>query len=255
MAGGPTGAQIAGAGVAAAGAAAVIAPKPPITNSLGMKFVYIEPGEFDMGSPSDERNRDGDETRHRVKITKGFYICTTETTQEQWNELIRQNRSFWKGDKLPVSEVSWDDAVEFCRRLTDHESKEKRKYRLPTEAEWEYASRAGSTGAFPDGVSLDDLTWYFENSGERYHDVGTKRPNAWGLYDTYGNVREWCQDYYGPYPTGEVTDPKGPSTGNGRVLRGGSWDDIARYCRAAYRSEFSPGDRYNTRGFRVVLEP
>ena len=145
------------------------------------------------------------------------------------------------GDNRPVTHVSWNDCQEFCRKTG---------LQLPTEAQWEYACRAGSTGAY--AGNLDDMAWYENNSGSRTHSVGTKKPNAWGLYDMHGNVYEWCQDWFGKYPSGSVTDPTGPSSGSDRVGRGGSWDDDAGGCRSAYRSYGEPGYRYYYLGFRVL---
>ena len=237
-----------------------------ITNSLGMKFVYIKPGTFTMGSPSSEPSHGSDERQHRVTLTKGFYMQTTEVTQGQWRAIMGNNPSHFKncGDDCPVEEVSWNDAQGFIRKLNQEEGSD--KYRLPTEAEWEYAARAGSTTAFANGgiselkcgydSNLDAMGWYCGNSNERTHPVAQKQPNAWGLYDMHGNVREWCQDWYGKtYPSGSVVDPTGPSSGSDRVGRGGSWNYVAGSCRSADRYGSEPGFRSYSLGFRLVLSP
>ena len=219
------------------------------TNSIGMKFVLIPAGSFTMGSPSDEPGRDSDERQHRVTISKPFYLQTTEVTQGQWRRVMGNNPSYFKncGDDCPVEQVSWNDAQEFIRKLNQMEGID--KYRLPTEAEWEYAARAGSTTRYyfgDDESSLGRYAWYSRNSGKRTHPVGQKRPNAWGLYDMHGNIWEWCQDWIGDYPSGHVIDPKGPSSGEFRVLRGGSWYYFARNVRSAYRCRLNPVLRYHS---------
>jgi formylglycine-generating enzyme required for sulfatase activity len=236
-----------------------------LINNLGMEFVYIPPGRFMMGSPSGEPGRDDDERQHRVTLTKGFYMQTTEVTQGQWKRLMGNNPSRFKncGNDCPVERVSWDDCREFIRKLNRMAGGH--KYRLPTEAEWEYAARAGSTTAFAHGgimttgcrldPNLDAMGWYCGNSEKRTHAVAQKKPNAWGLYDMHGNVWEWCRDWYGAYPSGSVTDPKGPSSGAVRVDRGGGWGSVARYCRSADRGKGTPGHGFYYLGFRLVREP
>ena len=152
--------------------------------------------------------------------------------------------------RCPVESVSWEDVQDFILELNDLQSGSGYVYRLPTEAEWEYAARAGTTGARYG--ELDEIAWYRDNSGETTHPVGEKRANAWGLHDMLGNVYEWTADWYGKYPSGMVTDPRGPSTGLGRVVRGGSWGSGARFVRSAYRDDISPGGRYGHVGFRLV---
>ncbi len=234
------------------------------TNSIGMKFVLIPECTFTMGSPSDEMGRRNDERQHRVTLSKGFYIQATEVTQGQWQAIMGNNPSYFKncGDNCPVELVSWNDCQEFIRRLNEKEGNN--KYRLPTEAEWEYACRAGSTTAFSSGgitelkcgynPNLDAIGWYCGNSGKKSHPVAQKNPNACGLYDMHGNVWEWCQDWYEDYPTGQVTDPKGPSSGESRVFRGASWRDSAGYCRSANRGWSYPDDRLYHLGFRVARD-
>ncbi|MCU0918535.1 MAG: bifunctional serine/threonine-protein kinase/formylglycine-generating enzyme family protein [Planctomycetes bacterium] len=228
-------------------------PSQEITNSIGMKLVWIPPGEFLMGSPQSEEGRfDGEGPQHRVTLTRGFYLGVYEVTQRQWLSVMGRNPSGFQGDDLPVETVSWEEAVEFCRKLS---VKEGVAYRLPTEAEWEYACRAGTTGRYGFGdsdSSLGEYAWYESNSGNQTHAVGQKRPNAWGLHDMHGNVWEWCQDWYGEYASGSVPDPLGPASGGDRVSRGGSWLNGARDCRSAFRAWDTPDDRGSYLGFRLA---
>jgi formylglycine-generating enzyme required for sulfatase activity/serine/threonine protein kinase len=240
-----------------------------------MDFVLIPAGEFMMGSPDLERQMALAEAKaandkfaidripmegaqHRVKITKPFYLGKYEVTQAQWQAVMDNNPSNFKGDlQRPVEQVSWEDAVAFCERLTH---KERKTYRLPTEAEWEYACRAGSTTKWCFGDSdseLGDYAWYRSDSNSTTHAAGGKKPNAWGLYDMHGNVWEWCSDWYesGYYGSSPSDDPKGPSSGAGRVLRGGSWNFDAWYSRSAFRLWFPPADRIRGLGFRVARTP
>ena len=230
--------------------------KRTFTNSIDMKLVLIPAGSFMMGSPSDEPERARTEEQHEVTITKPFYLQTTEVTQAQWREIMGNNPSEFKGDDHPVENVSWNDVKDFIRRLNQKEGTN--KYHLPTEAQWEYACRAGSTTRFFFGnsaTSLGQYAWYRKNSGKRTHPVGGKKPNPWGLYDMHGNVGEWCQDWLGDYPTGHVTDPKGPSSGKYRVVRGGSRGSFDIYCRSATRtSHFGPDDRHGGIGFRLARD-
>ena len=285
-----------------------------------------------MGSPEGEEGRYDDETQHRVTLTQGFWMGETEVTQGQWKALMDGETIFdlarkafqddtkyafpngtmtyreWAGvsrdddpasrfgdldDETPVCFVSWDDAVRFCRRLTEQERRAGRlpagyEYRLPTEAEWEYACRAGTTTALPNGrdirilgesnaPALDEIAWYGGNSSVGFtgrgwdtdgwkekqypggraapRRVATKAANEWGLHDMIGNVWEWCVDWYGAYPTVAASDPTGPGTGVHRVDRGGSWYNGARFCRSARRAGREPGFRNSDLGFRVALAP
>jgi len=233
------------------------APIPePDSNSLGMKFVYIRPGTFMMGSPNSETGRDDDETLHQVTLTKGFYMQTTEVSQKQWRAVMGKNPSHFKDgrDDCPVENVSWEDAQQFIKKLNGQEGKN--LYRLPTEAEWEYACRAGSSTRFcfgDDENRLSEYAWYDGNSGGETHPVGQKKPNAWGLYDMHGNVWEWCRDWFGDYPSGDITDPAGPlKPGSHRVGRGGGYFDAARHCRSAIRAGRLPGIRVRYLGFRLL---
>lgn len=228
-----------------------------VTNSLGMKFVLIPAGTFIMGSASDELGKGTDELLHKVTISKFFYLQATEVTQRQWREIMGTNPSHFKdcGDDCPVEKVSWDDTQKFILRLNEREGIT--KYRLPTEAEWEYACRAGSTTRFcfgNDEAKLGEHAWYCNNSGACIHSVGHKKPNAWGLFDVHGSVWEWCQDRYGDYPLSPVTDPTGPSSGTFRLVRGGAWDGHARLSRSANRYRFNPKCRFHLIGFRVAKD-
>ncbi len=197
----------------------------------------------------DSRIRDA--TPHRVSITRGFEMGKYEVTQAQWEKVMGDNPSRFKGANLPVENVSWDDVQKFIHALNARN--DGYVYRLPTEAEWEYACRAGTAGDF--AGSLDEMGWYMSNSGSQTHPVGTKKPNAWGLYDMHGNVLQWCQDWYGDYPGGKVVDPQGPGSGSNRVIRGGSWGSDATNCRSAARHRYSPDNRAAGLGFRLVRAP
>ena len=225
-------------------------------NSIGMQFVVIPPGEFTMGSPEDERDRKDTETLHKVTLTQPFLMGMYEVTQEQYQNVMGTNPSNFTGPFNPVESVPWSEAVEFCRKLSalPAEKSAGHVYRLPTEAEWEHACRAGTTTkySFDDSVGRPgDYAWYGENSQSATHLVGRKKPNGWGLYDIHGNVWEWCQDLYGEYPGGAYTDPTGPAAGPDHVRRGGSWLNGSNGCRSAYRGWGTPGD-YSALGFRVV---
>ncbi len=234
-----------------------------LVKSLGMEFVPISPGTFMMGSPESEEDRYKDEIQHEVTLTQGYYLQTTQVTQGQWQAVMGNNPSRFKncGEDCPVENVSWKRVQAFIKKLNKRESRY--HYRLPTEAEWEYAARAGTTTPFSFGNTLStDQANYNGNypyAGspkgiyrEKTTPVASFAPNAWGLYDMHGNVWEWCQDWYGDYPKGSVTDPQGPSSGDRRVLRGGGWVSSAGVCRSANRLRFTPGDRLDRIGFRLV---
>ena len=236
-----------------------------ITNSIGMKLVLISKGTFVMGSPESEQGRDDGETQHEVTISEDYYLGVFEVTRGQYEKVMGTNPSYFqkrvigKSDSsmYPVDQVSWEYAVEFCKKLSElpEEKKAGRVYRLPTEAEWEYACRAGSKAAYSFGAnstSLGDYAWFGENSGNQTHPVGEKKANAWGLYDMHGNVWEWCSDCLGKYPKGSVSDPSGPSEGSERVIRGGSWIIVAAHCRSANRNWSDPSHGDDD-GFRVAL--
>jgi len=220
-------------------------------------FVEIRAGTFVMGSPESEGDRSGNETQHTVTLTRGFYLSDHEVTQSEYQAVMGNNPSQFTGDLNRPVEMSWDDAVLYCQKLTERERAAgritvRRAYRLPTEAEWEYAARAGTTGARYG--ELDTIAWWGGNAGNQTRPVKQKAPNAWGLYDMIGNVWEWCSDWYGDYPTGSVTDPTGSSSGPDRVYRGGSWDFGAGLARSAARGRYVPGGRDNgLLGFRPAL--
>jgi len=300
---------------------------------LGIALVRIAPGSFVMGSPADEvghRPNEGPQTR--VALTRGFWLGRFELTQGQWRQLMgttvveqarrallddtpiliggrrkKPVRDFFGlqksddvmhlvgnvDDDLPIIWVSWNEAMDFCRQLTEREGKAGRlppgyEYRLPTEAEWEYAARAGTTGAtyagpiaspaYVDAPALDPIAWYAGNSAADYQGhaidtaewpdqkaglpgragprkVGQKRPNAWGLYDMLGNAAEWCLDWNGPLPGGSVTDWRGPASGTAHVRRGGGWSSFAPHSRVAFRQWHEPGYRFINLGFRIALAP
>ncbi|MCY2993227.1 MAG: bifunctional serine/threonine-protein kinase/formylglycine-generating enzyme family protein [Planctomycetota bacterium] len=235
-------------------------PESPsaIINSLGMKLVRIPSGEFLMGSSDSDAEADSAEKpQHWVQITKPFYLGVYEVTQAQYEQVVGSNPSQFKGESLPVEMVSWDDAVAFCKRLSEmpEEHAAGHTYRLPTEAEWEYACRAGSTSKFAFGdaeAELGKYAWYGKNSGNTTHPVGEKQANAWGLYDMHGNVWEWCQDWLGPYEAVPASDSSGPGSASFRVGRGGSWYGTAAGCQSASRSRDSPSYRYCSLGFRLA---
>jgi formylglycine-generating enzyme required for sulfatase activity len=237
-----------------------------ISNSIGMEMVLIKHGNFIMGSPKTELGDGGkhieDESpQHEVRISRDFYMAQTEVTQGQWKAIMGTEP--WKGkeyvkegENYPASYVSWFQAGEFCKKLSEQEEKQGRKYRLPTEAEWEYACRAGSKTAYSFGESsksLGNYAWFNGNSNGQTHPVGEKRANAWGLYDMHGNVWEWCSDWYGAYPNGAVSDPVGPLKGSFRVLRGGCWIVEAALCQSAGRRCNFPSGSGSYYGFRVAL--
>ena len=242
-------------------------------NSLGIEFARISAGTFRMGSPSGESGRDNDEGPvHRVTISRDFYMGITEVTQRQWLAVMGTNPSHFSncGNDCPVETVSWFDVVKFCNRLSEREGlkpayrrssgittwdKSADGYRLPTEAEWEYACRAGTTTRFYTGNSdsdLDHAGWYKENSGSMTHPVGQKAPNAWGLYDMHGNVWEWCWDWFDKYSSALVIDPEGSTRSSVRVVRGGSWYNFASLCRSAHRFRCQHGYGDEKLGFRLL---
>ena len=223
--------------------------------SLRIEFVQIQPGEFAMGcSPGDSECWERESPAHRVRITRGFQMGKYEVTQEQWQAVMGSNPSDVKGATLPVEQVSWDDIQGFLQRLNARN--DGYRYRLPTEAEWEYAARAGTTDKYAGANALEDVAWYGSNSGKTTHPVGQKRPNAWGLYDMLGNAWEWCQDWYGAsyYASGPAENPAGPSSGSDRVFRGGAWFLLAWNERVSYRGGSASGYRDYGSGFRCVRE-
>ena len=243
-------------------------PKTVNCNGVMLKMIKIKAGTFNMGSPHAEKGRYNDEKQHQVTLTKDYWLGKFEVTQAQWQAVMGYNPSNFKGDTRPVEKVSWNDAKEFCNKLNEKYAgklPEGYKFDLPTEAQWEYACRAGTTTALNNGKNLTDekyncknlaeVAWYYYRDKENQtHPAGLKHPNALGLYDMHGNVWEWCRDWHAGYE-GDSTDPVGPSSGSNRVIRGGSWSDYARNCRSAYRYNYGPGSRYNALGFRLALVP
>jgi formylglycine-generating enzyme required for sulfatase activity len=227
------------------------------TNSIGMQFVLIPAGTFMMGADKDfAEASDYEQPRHQVTISKPFYLGVYNVTQKDWTAVMGNNPSKCRGEDNPVETVSWKDIQDFIKRLNQKEGHS--RYRLPTEAEWEYAARAGSTSTYffgDDKSQLGDYAWYYANSGDETHPVGQKRPNAWGLYDILGNVFEWTGDWWGDtyYAKSPSSDPTGPTSGAARVLRscgwgGGPWD-----CRSSVRGRGEPADRHQFFGFRLAL--
>ncbi|MCL2186859.1 MAG: formylglycine-generating enzyme family protein [Treponema sp.] len=249
-------------------------PSPsPSSHKIPANFVHIKGGTFMMGSPENEPDRLDVETQHQVTVSS-FYMCKFTVTQKEYREVMEKNPSGFKGDNLPVENVSWFDAIEYCNMLSQKEglnpvyiikgttvtwnrkvngSLETSGYRLPTEAEWEYACRAGTTTAYNTGSNFNDNTgWFYSNSGNSTHSVGQKPANAYGLFDMHGNVYEWCWDWYGNYPSGAQTDPMGAVSGTHRVARCGCWLISAEFTRSAARGYGSPDGRNIHVGFRVV---
>ena len=235
------------------------------TNSIGIKFVLIPAGTFMMGSPVDEPARKQDELQHKVTLSKPFYLQTTEITQGQWKRIMGNNPSAFKncGDDCPVSMVSWFDTQEFIKKLNEMEKTN--KYRLPTEAEWEYACRAGTSTTFFTGKCISADQANFDGNHPlpgcpkgQYREtplrVASFSPNAWGLYDMHGSLWEWCQDWFDNYPAEAVIDPKGPASGDAKVVRGGSWNHFAMFMRSAFRGAEVP-DGEHCIGFRLVYVP
>ena len=233
-----------------------------------MELVEIPAGKFTMGSPEDEEYHQVDEVQVTVALTKPFGLGKYEVTQGQFKKVMGtepwNGADFVKADKdFPATCVDWDDATKFCQKLTAIERnagklKANEEYRLPTEAEWEYACRAGTKTVFSfgnDKPKLGEYAWFYGNAfdaGEKYaHKTGLKKPNPWGLHDMHGNVWEWCSDWYGGKLAGG-TDPVGPNGGSYRVFRGGSWRDYPDYCRSASRNNFAPSSRPHHLGFRVA---
>lgn len=235
-------------------------------NSIGMEFVLILAGEFDMGSPTREKRRKLWESPvHRVTIEKPFYLGMYPVTQEQWQKVMGNSPSYFKGEKHPVENVSWNEIQVFFRKLNslDNADGNDRIYRLPTEAEWEYAARAGAATAYffgDDESKLTEYAWFLENSGLETHPVGLKKPNPWGLYDIYGNAGEWVQDEYHISYKGAPTDGRAwensfPSVSTPvRIRRGGGWNGNAGCCRSAERLFAAQDKRLNSLGFRAVRE-
>lgn len=223
-------------------------------NGVSFTLVYVEGGSFMMGATEEQEvaARSDEFPVHKVSLSS-FYIGKTEVTQDLWKAVMGSNPSNFKGSDNPVERVSWNDCVSFIkklRELTNH------NFRLPTEAEWEYAARGGDSDTgykFSGGFKAKDVAWYEDNSGRKTHPVGKKNPNEFGLFDMSGNVYEWCQDIYGPYSESSQTDPKGQTSGAERVFRGGSYMYEANCCRVSYRGSIDPAERYENLGLRLAL--
>ena len=221
---------------------------------LTSNMVYVSGGTFTMGATSEQVSdaHDREKPAHSVTVS-GFYICKYEVTQALWKAVMGSNPSYWEGDNLPVEQVSWNDCQDFIRKLNALTGK---NFRLPTEAEWEFAARGGNNSRgykYAGSNNIGDVAWYDGNSGSKTHVVGTKSPNELGIYDMSGNVREWCQDWYGSYSSASQTNPTGTNSGSYRVARGGGWCGYARYCRSSYRYGFASFDFYSNGGLRLVL--
>ena len=228
----------------------------PVKDGINIDMVRVEAGTFTMGATPEMKNPDNDEKpTHRVTLTNDYYIGKYEVTQALWQMVMGNNPSEFKGDNLPVETVSWYDCQEFISKLNRITGK---MFRLPTEAEWEYAARGGNKSRgyqYSGSNNLSDVAWYGNNSGDETHAVGTKQPNELGIYDMSGNVDEWCQDWKGAYSSSSQVNPTGANSGSSRVIRGGSWDASAWGwgCRSSYRSCTLPGNRYYGFGLRLVL--
>lgn len=224
--------------------------------NVSFDMIKVEAGSFIMGCTSEQGDDcyDDEKPYHRVTISSDYYIGKFEVTQELWEAVMGTNPSDSKAFDLPVESVSWNDAQEFCAELSRMTG---RRFRLPTEAEWEYAARGGkkSTNVKYSGSSnVDDVAWYTDNSGSQTHPVGKLLPNELGIYDMSGNVWEWCQDWFGNYGSASQTDPIGPVSGSARVLRGGGWRDlVGLFCRVSFRDSYDPDYGLNRYGFRIVL--
>jgi formylglycine-generating enzyme required for sulfatase activity len=233
-------------------------PLPGTTRIFhGIEFQWCPAGAFTMGSPANEVGRDADETQHQVTLRDGFWLSRFEVTQSQWERVMGNNPSDFSGADRPVEMVSWEDVQEFLAELNSGFGFGGGEFRLPTEAEWEYACRAGTATRFYwgddlDETAIDDYAWYADNSGTETQLVGGKLPNAWGLYDMSGNVYEWCQDWYDDYPDWPLNDPEGPEDGFDRVARGGGFDVQPSGVRSACRPHLPPDFHDYAYGFRLL---
>ena len=226
----------------------------PVKNGINIEMVKVEAGSFDMGATSEMQNPYSDEKPvHRVTLTNNYYVGKYEVTQALWQAVMGSNPSKFKGADLPVEQVSWNDCQDFVSKLNAMTGK---RFRLPTEAEWEYAARGGKKSRgyqYSGSNTLGDVAWYYDNSGNKTHAVGTKQPNELGIYDMTGNVWEWCQDWYDSYSSSPQTNPTGAASGSGRVRRGGGWFYSAGFCRSSFRGYYTPDYRFSILGLRLVL--
>jgi formylglycine-generating enzyme required for sulfatase activity len=225
-------------------------------SGVSFDMVKVQAGSFTMGATSEMKAPESDEKpTHQVTLTNDYYIGKTEVTQALWKAVMGNNPSYFKGDNLPVESVNWDDCQKFISKLN---SLTGQIFRLPTEAEWEFAARGGNNSnhyQYSGSNELGDVAWYDGNSGSKTHAVATKQPNELGLYDMSGNVWEWCSDWFGNYSSSSQTNPTGPNSGSGRVFRGGSWNYNAHFCRSSFRFNFNPDYSYYSQGLRLVLVP
>lgn len=229
-----------------------------VENSIGMKLLLIPPGEYRRPLTGLRRPADQESDRVVVEMARVFWIAESEVTQSQYEDVMGERPSRFTGVDFPVEQISWDEASEFCQKLSNLEAERAagREYRLPTEAEWEYACRAGSDAPFCFGsreAALPAFALFGDLSGGT-SSVKLRRPNAWGLFDMHGNVSEWCADWYGDYSSEREANPNGPSAGEQKVARGGYWFGAAKSCRSDYRDSYEPGSKLDELGFRVVLE-
>lgn len=218
--------------------------KTPLTftvEGVAFNMVFVEGGEFMMGATEEQRDKAGQDEQPVHPVTlRNYYIGETEVTQELWVAVMGYNPSYFEGTNLPVERVSWQDAQKFVKKLSKLTN---RNFRLPTEAEWEYAARGGNRSlghVYSGGDNLDEVAWYDDNGGERTHRVGEKHANELGLFDMSGNVREWCSDWYDPYSGKDQRNPEGPKEGTERVLRGGGWSNMTDFLRVSFRNSFNP---------------
>ena len=225
----------------------------PVKDGISIDMVRVEAGTFTMGATAEMKDPyDDEKPTHQVTLTNDYYIGKYEVTQALWKAVMGKKPSKFKGDNLPVEQVSWDDCQKFISKLNRITGK---TFRLPTEAEWEYAARGGNKSRgyqYSGSNNLSDVAWFLDNSGEMTHAVGTKQPNELGIYDMSGNVFEWCQDRFGEYDSSSQVNPTGANSGFYRVYRGGSWSDNDRYCRSSYRGDLTPNYSYFL-GLRLVL--
>ena len=222
-------------------------------NGVSFEMVEVRGGTFRMGATSEQGSEISDEKPVHSVTLSGYYIGKTEVTQALWQAVMGSNPSYFEGDGLPVEQVSWDDCQKFIRKLN---SLTGQNFRLPTEAEWEFACRGGNNSRgykYSGSNYIDNVAWYDGNSGDKTHPVATKSPNELGIYDMSGNVWEWCADWYGDYSSGRQTNPKGPYDGSYRVYRGGCWLYCVRYCRSSYRDGYDPTYRSDDLGLRLAL--
>ena len=226
----------------------------PVKDGISIDMIRVEAGTFTMGATTEMKDPwDDEKPTHQVTLTNDYYIGKYEVTQALWKAVMGKNPSNFKGDNLPVEEVSWNDCQKFISKLNSITGK---TFRLPTEAEWEYAARGGKKSRgyqYSGSNNLSDVAWYTDNSGSKTHTVGSKQANELGIYDMSGNVYEWCQDWKGSYSSSSQVNPTGDNSGSDRVYRGGSWNNTARSCRSSYRCNYAPGYRYFNLGLRLVL--